>query len=180
MRHFYQASPQKIAAVLSDLADDDFSVGLVFEQQIKLPNSVPDALISQPPMDVFFETKRGGDLDQKQIERHILSISQSVTHTSRKILFGLTKMPIDHDIQEQLESKAKSHKIIFIAITFADNGWITMDRRKNIQLRKPQNGLKVRNLFNRIKYGCIPLYSSYTPSLSGRVEVCARREALLP
>ena len=120
MRHFYQASPQKIEAVLSDLADDDCSVGLVFEQQIKLPNSVLDARISQPPMDVFFETKRGSDLDQKQIEQHILSISRSVTHTSRKILFGLTKTPIDRDIKEQLKSKAKSHKIIFIAITFAD------------------------------------------------------------
>ena len=120
MRHFYQASPQNIEAVLSDLAGDHFSVGLVFEQQIKLPNSVPDALISQSPMDVFFETKRGGDLDQKQIEQHILSISQSVTHTSRKILFGLTKTPIDRGIKKQLESRAKSHKIIFIAITFAD------------------------------------------------------------
>ena len=39
---------------------------------------------------------------------------------SRKILFGLIKTPIDRDIQEQLKSKAKSHKIIFIAITFAD------------------------------------------------------------
>ena len=45
MRHFYQASPQKIEAFLSDLADDNFSIGLVFEQ-------------------------------------HILSISQSATHTS--------------------------------------------------------------------------------------------------
>lgn len=120
MRHFYQASPQKIEAVLSDLADDDFSVGLVFEQQIKLSNSVPDALISQPPMDIFLETKRGGDLDQNQIEQHILSISQSVANNSRKILFGLTKTPIDRGIQVQLESKAKPHKIIFIAITFAD------------------------------------------------------------
>lgn len=120
MRHFYQASPQKIEAVLTELADENFSIGLVFEQQIKLSNSVPDALISQLPMDIFFETKRGGDLDQNQLEQHILSISQSVTHTSRKILFGLTKTPIDRDIQEQLESKAKFHKILFIAITFAD------------------------------------------------------------
>lgn len=122
MRHFYQASPQKIEDVFSDLAADDFSIGLVFEQQIKLSNSVPDARISQPPMDIFFETKCGGDLDQNQIEQHILSISQSVkhTHTPRKILFGLTKTPIDRDIQEQLESKAKFHKILFIAITFAN------------------------------------------------------------
>ena len=32
----------------------------------------------------------------------------------------MTKTPIDREIQEQLKSKAESHKIIFIAITFAD------------------------------------------------------------
>lgn len=120
MRHFYQASPQKIEAVLSELADDDLSVGLVFEQQIKLSSSVPDALISQPPMDIFFETKRGGELDQKQIEQHIKSISTSIAHPSRKVLFGLTKTAISNDVREHLEREAKANKIVFIAITFAE------------------------------------------------------------
>jgi len=120
MRHFYQASPQKIGAVLSDLVDDDLSVGLVFEQQIKSSDSVPDALISQPPLDIFFETKRGGELDRDQIERHIASIGNSSSALSRKILIGLTRTPIGLDVRDELVRKAKSQNVIFVSITFAD------------------------------------------------------------
>ena len=120
MRHFYQASPLKIGAVLTELVDHELSVGLVFEQQIKSSDSVPDALISQPPLDIFFETKRGGELDRDQIERHITSISNGSRTQSQKVLIGLTRTPIRLDVHDELVQKAKSQNVIFVSITFAD------------------------------------------------------------
>ena len=40
-RYFYQASPFKLKGVLDNLLDSDLSIGLVFEQQVKLGSSVP-------------------------------------------------------------------------------------------------------------------------------------------
>ena len=120
MRHFYKASPRKISTVLSDLANDDLSIGLVFGQQIRLSDSVPDALISQAPLDIYIETKRGGQLDREQIKRHIGSIGNSSTVQSQTILFGLTRHAIEKNVRDELVKEAKIKKIIFVPITFAD------------------------------------------------------------
>jgi len=118
IRHFYQHSPQKVEAVLSALAEDELSVGLSFEQQIKSQASVPDALISQRALEIYFETKRGGDLDKDQIARHMDSIAASKNSTARKILFGLTRTPIAQSDKDYLAKLAKG--ITFVPITFAD------------------------------------------------------------
>lgn len=120
MQHFYQVSPQKINKVLSDLANDELSVGLVFEQQVKSSDSVPDALISQAPLDIYVETKRGGQLDQDQLERHIESIGNSSRQPSQKVLFGLTKTPINKDFSDKVVRRSGKRNITFVPITFAD------------------------------------------------------------
>ena len=120
MRHFYQVSPQKISTVLSELSNDDLSVGLMFEQQVRSSSSVPDALISQAPLAIYIETKRGGELDRNQIERHLSSIDESSKVHAKMILFGLTKTPINKATSEDIVRRAKSSKISFIPITFSD------------------------------------------------------------
>lgn len=120
VRHFYQESPQKIAAMLSDLTNDDLSVGLVFEQQVRSSSSIPDALITQAPLDIYIETKRGDQLDQNQIERHIESIGNSSSPNSKKILFGLTRTPIAKHISDEISGKAQLADITFLPITFED------------------------------------------------------------
>ena len=120
LRHFYQASPQKINAMLSDLSNDDISVGLVFEQQVRSSDSVPDALITQAPLDIYIETKRGGQLDQNQIERHIASIGNRSSSNSKKILISLTRTPIAKNIRDDISGKAQRVDIAFLPITFED------------------------------------------------------------
>ncbi len=120
MRHFYQASPQKISVVLSDLANDDLSVGLEFGQQVRLSDGVPDALISQAPLDIYIETKRGGQLDQEQIKRHIGSMAKNSAIRSQTILLGLTRTSIEKKVRDELIGEAKIKNIIFVPITFAD------------------------------------------------------------
>ncbi len=120
MRYFYQSSPLKFGAILSTLIEENFEVGLIFQQQVKQSASVPDALIAQKPLALYFETKRGGDLDISQIERHIESIANIKAHETTNILFGLTSSPISVDITMDLQQKAKSKGIIFAPITYAD------------------------------------------------------------
>jgi hypothetical protein len=91
LRYFYQSSPFKIQSLLTSLLETDLSIGLTFEQQIKGDASVPDALITQEPMRIFIETKRGGDLDSDQIRRHFKSIAQHPAGASRGQRSGLTR-----------------------------------------------------------------------------------------
>lgn len=121
MRYFYQASPAKLSQVLSKLAGDDLSVGLMFEQQVTGTHSVPDGVISQLPLEIYFETKREGQLYKSQLENHIESISSkhaSKTEKLTPILFGLTKKPIANELFECIQRKAKSKNILFKSITY--------------------------------------------------------------
>ncbi len=121
MRHFYQVSPQKISEVLSELCEKELSVGLLFEQQLRSATSTPDALISQAPLEIYFETKRGRNLDLSQIDRHLDSINDGTSNHAQKFLFGLTKAQIsDADRVKILRRvKEKGKNVTFVPITFA-------------------------------------------------------------
>jgi hypothetical protein len=122
LRYFYQSSPFKIQKALTSLLDTELSIGLTFEQQIKGGASVPDALIKQEPVRIFFETKRGGELDPNQIRRHFKSIAGGQTGANRgegTILIGLTKEPIANADREQLATDAASQGLTFAAVTFS-------------------------------------------------------------
>jgi hypothetical protein len=58
-RYFYQSSPFKIQRALTELVENDLSIGLLFQQQVRGDLSVPDALITQQPLHIYVETKRG-------------------------------------------------------------------------------------------------------------------------
>jgi hypothetical protein len=124
LRYFYQKSPFKIQNVLNSLLGTDLSIGLTFEQQVKskVDHSVPDALIKQEPMKIFIETKRGGELDIDQIQRHIDSIErrrEGRDSDSLTVLLGLTKDPIGDSIRNELTKKAATRGIRFAAATFS-------------------------------------------------------------
>jgi len=122
LRYFYQSSPFKIQRALTSLLEADLSIGLTFEQQVKGDASVPDALITQEPMRIFIETKRGGDLDSAQIRRHLKSIAQHSGGTGRSdgtVLIGLTKEPIAESDRKSLGAEAALQGITFAAVTFS-------------------------------------------------------------
>lgn len=122
LRFFYQSSPFKIQRVLTSLLDTELSIGLTFEQQVKGAASVPDAEITQKPLRVFIETKRGGDLDSAQIRRHFKSIAEPSAGTSRgaaTVLIGLTKEPIAESERKSLAVEAAAQGITFTVVTFS-------------------------------------------------------------
>lgn len=121
LRHFYRAAPHKMNGLLNELCETEFSVGLQFQQQIRGDHSVPDALISQSPLQIFVETKRGGYLDREQIEAHAHSIAAHSDRLGSRLLIGLTKDPItDVDRKSLAELAADIAGIQFVAITFSD------------------------------------------------------------
>lgn len=122
LRYFYQSSPFKIEGILNSLVDAQFNIGLTFRQQIKGSNSVPDALISQQSFQLFFETKRGGELDVDQIQRHLKSIHDSSganVGRQQAILVGLTKEPIPDSQRALLRESANALGISFASVTFS-------------------------------------------------------------
>ena len=124
LRYFYQSSPSKMQNVMNSLLGTELSIGLTFEQQVRIKGGtgVPDALIKQEPMRIYVETKRGGDLDIEQIRRHIETIVDIEVGTSRSggiFLIGLTKEPIADRDRKQLAALAASKGITFAAVTFS-------------------------------------------------------------
>ena len=83
---------------------------------------MPDALITQEPMRIFIETKRGGAVDSAQIRRHFESIAQHKVGTGRRdgtVLIGLTKEPIAESARKSLAAEAALQGITFAAVTFS-------------------------------------------------------------
>ena len=119
LRRFYDESPFKIERVVSSLIDEECRIGLAFTQQIKGTRSVPDALIVQQALRIFFETKRGGDLDEDQISRHIDTIAEDHADGQTDILIGLTKEPVAPNVFDVLKSLAKRSTILFATVTFS-------------------------------------------------------------
>jgi hypothetical protein len=119
LRHVYNSSPLKIERALTSLLDAQLSIGLAFEQQVRGPESVPDALISQQGLHIFIETKRGGALDTDQIERHLQGIG-SKRPSGRVVLLGLTKNHVGDTAASRFKEMALGHKVLFAAVTFSD------------------------------------------------------------
>ena len=119
LRHFYQASPAKIQGVLSSLTDEVPDIGLNFAQQVREAASVPDALISQKGFRLFIETKRGGELDAEQIDRHIESIVEKQHDAYDDTLLCLTKEPIAVEKRDSWSKEIREAGFFFAATTFS-------------------------------------------------------------
>jgi hypothetical protein len=119
LRYFYQSSPFKIERLFSEILETELSIGLNFEQQIKNEAGVPDAEISQQPLRIVIETKRGGTVDVDQLERHMDSMSQNAAPNGKNFLFALTKEPIPESLGEQLKKTAQAKGITFSSLTFS-------------------------------------------------------------
>lgn len=121
LRHLYEASPTKLQQVLRELiGDDQLSLGPAFTQQIKGKYSVPDALIEQQPLRIFFETKLTQALDLDQLRRHIESISVVEKTHSETVLIGLSTAKMRTSAEVEVADWGKSHSVVFKSVTFVE------------------------------------------------------------
>jgi hypothetical protein len=121
LRYFYESSPFKLQSFLTSILETELSIGLEFEQQVRGDASIPDALITQEPLRIYIETKRGGELDAGQIRRHLRSIAADSTtiHGDNPVLIGLTKEPIGEVERKALGAEAAKLGIKFAVMTFS-------------------------------------------------------------
>lgn len=120
IRHLYRSSPRKVSLLLNALLEEEVSVGIEFQQQIRGTHSVPDALITQQPLSIFFEAKLGGLLDGDQILRHAESIKSRNVPNGSAILIGLTSKPLSSTAEASLREKVETLGVRFFTVTYTN------------------------------------------------------------
>lgn len=124
LRHLYMSSSTKFDELISELCGENCTVGLKFQQQITQRNrNCYDGSIVQQPIDITVETKRGPNLDRKQIKKYVDEISQLrgssyAKHDGVTILIGVTTRELPPNELNELSSYAKENHVHFVSITF--------------------------------------------------------------
>lgn len=117
MRHLYQHGVARFEQFLTNLiGEETLQIGLVFEQQKRAAQSVPDGMISQQSFVLYIEAKRGGRLDKGQIERHL----QAAKRDRNSYLIGLTKEALTEAEMSDYRQLCKAHGVTFAAISYTD------------------------------------------------------------
>jgi hypothetical protein len=121
LKLLYEENPKSFEEVLASLLSDEvnLSVGPSFAQQTKTERSIPDLGIHQSSFSIFFETKLDDWFYSDQLERHVKGFGDK-SHVN--ILFALSNFEMD-DLQNRFAkdiATARSHNVIFEAITFED------------------------------------------------------------
>lgn len=80
MKMVYDESPIKFENLINDLLaslDVSIEVGVVFSQQVKKKNSIPDLCISQKSFNVFFENKLNDWFHEGQLKEHLNALDNA-------------------------------------------------------------------------------------------------------
>lgn len=121
LRHVYRSSPRLLEDVLQALLEEDeVEIGPRFEQQVGAAYSIPDAVLSQKPLNIYVEAKHGDGLYDDQLERHMRSIADKGHPESSAFLIGLTKNATDKDEDERWKKQALEYGITFAATTYRE------------------------------------------------------------
>lgn len=70
----YEENPSFLSELMENLIGEEEvseAIGVEFTQQQRYADSIPDGVISQPPLDVFLETKEGSHFSHDQLRRHV-------------------------------------------------------------------------------------------------------------
>lgn len=121
MKLVYEESPKRFEELLVNLIqnDVDIPIGPFFSQQSKKNKSIPDLVITQKAISIFFETKLNDWFYSSQIKKHLEGFSDE---SNKKILFLLSNFESDN-LEERFskESKiAEENNIILQPLTYED------------------------------------------------------------
>lgn len=121
LMHVYRRSPRLLEDVLRALLDEDgIEIGPLFEQQVGATHSIPDAVISQAPLHIYFEAKRGDGLTDDQVERHLQSIYAKKHPENSAFLIGLTINNASAEDSDRWSQAALKLGITFTSTTYRD------------------------------------------------------------
>jgi hypothetical protein len=121
-KHVYRVSPRLLEDVLQGLLEEDEAeIGPRFEQQVGAAHSIPDAVLSQKPLNIYFEAKHGDGLKYDQLERHMKSICEKGHPANSAFLIGLTTNSISESDHERWKGNAlKEFGLTFLSITYRE------------------------------------------------------------
>ncbi len=121
LRHVYRVAPRLLEGVLKALLnDEEVEIGPRFEQQVGAAHSVPDAVLSQKPLNLYVEAKHGDGLYDDQLERHIRSIAEEGHPSKSAFLIGLTSNSTNDDEEERWQKLALDRGITFASKTYSE------------------------------------------------------------
>lgn len=178
MKMLYEESPRLFQEFLTNLSDGQtpISIGPIFTQQSKKKESIPDLIIEQSSVAVFFEVKLTNWFYDNQLIRHINGFERN---TKTKILFMLSDFNEDNPAAEMQESinKAKQEGVILQYITFerlADSlSEITRNTRLSSVVQEFNDFLSANNYLPKWKYLLDAVNSSRTSDeIADNVYMC--------
>lgn len=119
-RYIYRYSPELFKQFLSGiLEDEEISIGVSFQQQIKEKKGIPDGVISQSSFCLHIEAKTNDTLYIEQMQRHIDDLKDKEGY-AQKILLGICKPMIDKYLREDIVNYAKGNGIQFCYLSYSE------------------------------------------------------------
>ncbi len=134
LKLLYEEHPPYLGEFLSGLLGEDISdhVGVRFTQQSRRENAVPDGLILQQPLFIFFETKLSDWFHDDQLKRHLGQLDQ--LPPGMRILFALSNFEATEASRferiREICRKDYDDRIRFAAVSFED--FVAAIRRNRI------------------------------------------------
>lgn len=131
LKRIYNYRPSLFYASLGECISEDLNsnidLGVVFKNQEKNDESIPDGVISQSGIKIVIETKRSkSTFGSDQLVRHLTSFNKENYIPEIEILLALSDGEIDNALRTYVEGKIKefnqktSHNVVFISLTFQE------------------------------------------------------------
>ena len=114
----YSYSNVQVSRLLTELTGESVEIGVEIKQQEGGRESIPDGTLIQRSIKIIIEAKVDSPPDDEQLLRHADRFSDE----SQKILFLLTRKPIEKDESDTIKRdiKRKDAGILFKNITYGD------------------------------------------------------------
>ena len=120
MKMIYEDNPKGFEEVLVALTEGktDINLGPKFKQQLRKQKSIPDLVILQDPIAIFFENKLSNWFYNDQVERHISAFGEN---NGTNILFLMSNdNVVDVAKLNNAISKAKQSNVLLQPISYED------------------------------------------------------------
>ena len=118
-RHIYRHSSSRFESLLKEIiTDEQYDIGLIFNQQERASHSIPDGHIYQEPLSIYIEAKADGKLNLEQIKRHAESAAEQKKENT--IIIGLAKTEPSTSDLKAFETACANHQVQFVSVTYSE------------------------------------------------------------
>ncbi len=125
LKMLYEENPKFLSEVLDTLIDETEmpigdTVGVKFTQQQKQGKRIIDGQISQHPLTIRIETKRGDQFCKDQLKGHLEALKEVVGNRVLVALGNIERQSNDYAVLECIRNLCKESAVTFAVISFED------------------------------------------------------------